>query len=143
MKIQLNKVLKSYEQLNEVKTFKFGASEVLKLLRLTKAIFNEVDLYRKASIELYKKYGAPETPHGFDLQELPPEKYQELVSELEELVKEEVELPDIKIPISVFDKAGVYISLQTLEAIEWFIEGTEEMFYGKEKAKVKKAKNSE
>lgn len=143
MKIKLKKVLEGYDQLNEVKTFKFSASEVFKLMRLTKAIDNEVDLYRKASIELYKKHGAPETPHGFDLQSLPPEKYAELVAELESLVEEEVEFPDIKIPITVFDTAGVNISIRTMEAIEWFIEGTEEMFYGKEKAKVKKAKNSE
>src|SRR5688500_8002559 len=139
MKLTLEQILNSVVPYRELQTLKLMPKTSLQVYKLGKEIDREWEAYRTVSRGIYEKYGVIESEVGYNLDGLSPENRAALIAELDELIKCEVEVKDLKIPLEVLENSSNLISPNTIGPLEWMFEFEEEVPQGQPKPKKKKA----
>lgn len=114
MKTTLLKLVNSSGSLGTLVETKLPVKLALRVARLTKRVSEELELFNKQRLSLLEKYGEKEG----EQYRIPPESQAGFSKEYEELVNDEVELPDTEITIEDIPDT---IRPVDLLALDWLI----------------------
>jgi hypothetical protein len=115
MKLKLFDILNSKEILESLLKQEFSAKLSYIIQRNIKVINSEFDVVNESRMELFRKYGE-KVDIGENQYRITQENVNKYVSEMNELLSQEIELNIIQIPISEFD---FKISPEKMSFIEW------------------------
>lgn len=121
MKLTLRQILLTEQVLTKFIEYPLPTMTAWKLLKISKLVSQEADIFRDIRNTKIKEYGHINDNTGeYEISEK-DEKYKLFVDDMEKLIEETTDISITKINISDIDIPEIKLNLNELNAIEWMI----------------------
>jgi hypothetical protein len=121
MKLTFEQILNSVSSVRELREIRFPPTIALNIYELLQELEIKFKTYRDLSRDIYLNHEIPEDNGRFNLSNVDPKKTSDVLNDLEELSKQEVEIKDVSISMEDLERAKALVSPDFFVGFNWLI----------------------